>query len=188
MTADAPPPDAASLHEAALAYLARYAATEATVRRVLNRRIDRWARAQPDPEAAADQAATARALADQEIRRLAAAGLLDDAAYAEHRGRALRQAGSSRRAAAVKLAAKGVAPATARAALGDDAEAELAAALVTARKRRIGPFRTREPDPVRELGVLARAGFSRDIARRALDTDPDEAEARIATLRGITPA
>ena len=39
-----PPPDAAALHEAALDYLARYAATEAGLRRVLERRVDRWAR------------------------------------------------------------------------------------------------------------------------------------------------
>ncbi len=45
-------PDAGSLYQAALDYLARYAATEAGLRRVLERRIDRWARAQPDPEAA----------------------------------------------------------------------------------------------------------------------------------------
>lgn len=182
MTAAPPPPDAASLHDAALSYLARYAATEAGVRRVLHRKIDRWARSQPDPDAAAP----ARALVDPEIRRLAAAGLLDDAAYAESRGRALRQAGVSRRAAAAKLAAKGVAPATARDAVPDDADAELAAALVTARKRRIGPFRTRAADPMRELGVLARAGFSHDVARRALDTDLAEAEDRIAALRGIS--
>jgi hypothetical protein len=33
-----PPPDTATLHEAALDYLARYAATEASLRRVLERR------------------------------------------------------------------------------------------------------------------------------------------------------
>ena len=40
-----PPPDDAALHDAALAHLARYATTEANLRRVLGRRIDRWARA-----------------------------------------------------------------------------------------------------------------------------------------------
>ena len=39
-----PPPDAASLREAALKYLARYATTEAGLRQVLHRRIDLWAR------------------------------------------------------------------------------------------------------------------------------------------------
>lgn len=185
MTAVPPAPDTAALREAALAYLARYAATEAAVRRVLHRRIDRWLRACPDPEAAADRAAEARIAVEAEIRRLATAGLLNDAAYAEQRGRTLRQAGVSRRATAAKLAAKGVPPATARDAVPDDPEAELAAALITARKRRIGPFRTRPADPVRELGVLARAGFGHDVARRALDTDPAEAEDRIAALRGI---
>ena len=40
-----PPPNAARLREAALAHLARFAATEAGLRRVLERRIARWARA-----------------------------------------------------------------------------------------------------------------------------------------------
>ena len=37
-------PDGAALRDAALAYLARYAATEAGLRRVLERRIDRLSR------------------------------------------------------------------------------------------------------------------------------------------------
>ncbi|MCA3425779.1 MAG: recombinase RecA, partial [Roseomonas sp.] len=40
-----PPPNAARLREAALAHLARFAATEAGLRRVLERRVARWARA-----------------------------------------------------------------------------------------------------------------------------------------------
>ena len=39
-----PPPDERDLHDAALDYLARYAATEVGLRRVLVRRIERWAR------------------------------------------------------------------------------------------------------------------------------------------------
>ena len=90
----------------------------------------------------------------------------------------------------------------ARAVLPDDAETELAAALVLARKRRIGPFRAsdaadrqretgrqreigrqRETGRQREIGILARAGFPRAVAERALDTDAEEAEAAIRRLR-----
>src|SRR5215218_4105656 len=39
-----PPPTEAALHQAALAHLARFAASEAGLRRVLERRVDRWAR------------------------------------------------------------------------------------------------------------------------------------------------
>ncbi|TDG04393.1 regulatory protein RecX, partial [Paracraurococcus ruber] len=38
-----PPPGEAALREAALAHLARFAATEAGLTRVLRRRVDRWA-------------------------------------------------------------------------------------------------------------------------------------------------
>src|SRR3954454_18021269 len=43
-----PPPDAASLHEAFVRHLARYAATRAGLLRVLERRIARWERAASD--------------------------------------------------------------------------------------------------------------------------------------------
>ena len=55
--------------------------------------------------------------------------------------------------------------------------AELAAALKLARKRKIGRFNPKpESDPLlrrkqqmREMGIMARGGFSYDIARQALD-------------------
>ena len=45
----ASPPTEVSLREAALSHLARYATTRAGLIRVLDRRIDRWARAQEEP-------------------------------------------------------------------------------------------------------------------------------------------
>ena len=185
-----PPPDAADLHDAALDYLARYAATEAALRRVLERRVDRWARraaAEADAETIAAQAAAARAIAHQVAARLVAAGAVNDAAYAQSRARSLLRAGRSRRAAAAHLAAKVVDPATTQSVLPEDAQTELAAALVLARRRRIGPFRQATPtDPAqrhRELAILARAGFPQDVARRALAMEPDEAEAIVIQLR-----
>ena len=38
------PPDQAELRQAALSYLARYASTQAALARVLDKRIDTWAR------------------------------------------------------------------------------------------------------------------------------------------------
>ena len=46
------PPDEARLHEAALTHIARYATTRAGLLRVLDRRIDRWARAAEAPDIA----------------------------------------------------------------------------------------------------------------------------------------
>ena len=180
-------PDAASLHQAALDYLARYAATQAGLRQVLRRRIDRWARAQPDAEAAEQSATAARAAVDAVVQRLAEAGVLSDAAFAESRARGLVRSGQSTRSIQMRLVAKGVAPDLARSAAAADPRTELAAALVLARKRRIGPYRVAEDADaavrMKETGVLARAGFSRDIAEQALQTSREDAEARIFELR-----
>jgi regulatory protein len=185
-----PAPDAAGLHDAALDYLAHYAATEAMLRRVLDRRIYRWARGAAvasDAEAIAAQAAAARTLVDDVIARLVTAGAVNDTAYAQSRARSLVRSGRSRRAVAAHLAAKGVDAATARSVLPEDEPSELSAALVLARKRRIGPFRLGEaPDEAgrrRELGVLARAGFPQSVARQALALDADQAETLVNRLR-----
>ena len=186
-----PPPDAATLHDAALAHLARYATTEAGLRRVLERRVERWARIASsggaDRETVADQAAVARNLVRAVVTRLVAAAAVNDVTFAQSRSRSLTRAGRSRRAVVAHLAAKGVDSAAARAVLPEDAETELAAALVLARRRRIGPFRqddAKEPaQRLRELAILARAGFPQDVARRALSMDHAAAEALVIQLR-----
>ncbi len=177
-----PVPDRAALHEAALRHLARFAATEAGLVRVLDRRIARWARAAgADAEAAAPAKAAARDVA----RALAGSGVVDDAAFAAARARSLTRAGRSRRAVSAHLAAKGVAPELARQSLPDP-EQEVAAALAYASRRRLGPFRREDAgDEVRrrELGSLARAGFPQGVAERALEMDPAEAQALVARLK-----
>ena len=181
------PPDAASLYQAALNHLARYAATEAGLRKVLIRRIDRWVRAQADQEVAAAAASTARHTIDSVIARLAATGAVSDTVFADNRARSLVRGGQSKRAVEARLVAKGVASDVARAASESDAETELAAALVLVRKRRLGAYRSIEdPDAVarmKELATLARAGFPRGIAEQALNTPREDAEARILELR-----
>jgi regulatory protein len=178
-------PDAGSLHQAALDYLTRYSATEAGLRRVLERRIERWARGQADAEEAVVLAA--RTAIEDVLRRLAAAGAVSDTAFAEGRARSLVRSGQSTRGIQMRLVAKGVAVDVARAVSANDADTELAAALVLARKRRIGPYRVAEDTGaagrMKEMGVLARAGFTRDVASRVLETSLEEAEARIFELR-----
>lgn len=179
-----PAPDAATLHEAALNYLARYATTEAGLRQVLYRRIDTWARQaaglDDGLDDVRDRAAAAKNQVPAVIARLVELGLLNDAAFAENRARGLALSGRSNRAIAARLMAKGIAPDRARAVLPDG---ELVSALILARKRRIGPFRTVPGDHNRELGVLARAGFPRDTALRALAMPAEEAEAAIREAR-----
>jgi len=179
--------DEASLREAALRHLSRYAATEAGLRRVLGNRIARWARAATqaghDPEMIAAEATAARARAAAVAARLVQAGAVDDAAFAVARARRLRGAGRSAAAALAHLAAKGVARETAQAALAhEEVPDELTAALLLCRRRRIGPFGAADPPP--ELrrkwqGVLGRAGFGGAVARQALGLGREEAEARL---------
>jgi len=165
-----------SLREAALNHLARYATTRAALLRVLDRKIMRWL-AQHDPNTAPD---APRQLARAVVDALVAEGLINDAAYAEMRARRLVRAGRSRRAVAADLAGRGVAGVTV------PAESELAAALATARRRRIGPFRTAPIDEAgarREVAMLARAGFPRAIVMAALRMEVAPAEALVLRLK-----
>lgn len=178
-------PDGASLHEAALRYLGRYAATEAGVVRVLDRRVLRWARESGAGEA---EVAPLRQQARQVAARLVAAGVVDDAAYAEARARSLARAGRSSRAIAAHLTAKGVAAAVARRAAPTDPRHDLGAAVTAMRRRRIGPFRSAAGplDPVarrRELAFLGRKGFPEALARQAIELPLEEAERLLLALR-----
>lgn len=184
-----PAPTRASLHEAALAYLARGAATADSVSKTLQRRIANWARRAArsgrERELLEHDVDAARALIPEIVARLREVGLVNDAAFAETRARRLERSGRSRRAISAHLAQKGVDAAIVREALPRDAGAELAAALAFARKRRIGPFARDESERDdrdahrKSLGAMARAGFGYDVCERALRMDREAAEDRI---------
>ncbi len=177
------PPDESKLYEAALNHLARYAATEAGLARVLARKIDRWARlqtAEDDSETISAAARSAKSSIPKVIIRLKSANILNDDAFAASRGRRLTREGKSRRGALAHLAAKGVAPKTAAGILAEDPERELAAACAYLRRRRAGPFG--DTPELKILGAMARAGFTQSIARQALSLDRQEAEERIKAL------
>jgi regulatory protein len=192
-----PAPTKASLHEAALAYLGRGAATADSVKKTLERRIGNWARrsvrAGRDAEGIAGDAARARELVEEIVARLREVGLVNDAAFAENRARRMSGAGRSRRAISAHLAQKGVDAATVREAVPHDASAELGAALQLARKRRLGPFGDEEDVPTdrderraferKALGVLARAGFDFHVCERVMRMTRDEAEERLRERR-----
>jgi regulatory protein len=181
----AEPPGAEELRKAALAHLARFATTQAGLARVLHRRIDRWVRGAPvDAAAAAVLARNARAVIAGIVAEFVESGAVDDAGFAGARARALTQAGKSRRAVGAWLSARGVAAWVVQASVPEGQE--LVAALVHARKRRMGPWRNGEATPERvrrELGSLARAGFAQDLARRVLRMEREEAEGEILRVR-----
>jgi regulatory protein len=188
------PIDRALLEKWALAYLERYASSAENLRRVLQRRVQRRTRADGTTDGGRDgeAARAAGALIDALVVRYRASGLIDDAAYAAGRARSGLARGRSPRRIAAGLAAKGVGPedaAAAVAALGEDgADPELAAACAYARRRRLGPFRRgpgAAPDRQRELAAFARAGFGRRTAEAVLAcADP---KAVVALLAGAAP-
>ena len=173
-----------------MAHLARFAATEVGLRRVLERRIARWARAAEAEGQPREAIAAATAALQVEIVSLAeslvVAGAVNDAAFAESRARRLARSGHSRRAIAAHLAAKGIENETAAAAMPEGEETELLAALAFCRRRRVGPFARVAADAtarMKALAALARGGFAQGVARRALAMDPAEAEEMLLSGR-----
>ncbi|MFN7144965.1 MAG: RecX family transcriptional regulator [Myxococcota bacterium] len=179
-----PPPlvTPASLDAAARDYLTRWFTTRAHLRRLLLRRVDRSIAAH-----GGDRAALADAI-DRVLDRLAAAGALDDGAYARDKTRSLLRRGVSEAGVRQRLSARGLGEARVREAL--DAVREtgvdpaVGAACAYVRRRRLGPYRY-DPDVRKEhrdkdLAALGRAGFSYAVARAVLDLEsPADVEARI---------
>lgn len=183
-------PTSAELHESALSYLARSAATAMGVTRALERRIATWSRralrAGLDAEAVEADVERAKLGIAPIVARLREVGLIDDAAFAERRARSLSLSGKSRRAIAVHLAQKGAATNLVEQILPKNDDDELGAALTLARKKRVGPFARETTDPrarQKALAAMARAGFDFRTCQRALAMDREEAEERISTHR-----
>jgi regulatory protein len=170
-------PTRQSLENTALSYLSRYAASEFSLRHVLENRLRQTALLNPLFAEDGALQKQLRMVIDGIVEKHKKTGVLNDAAYAEMKTSSLRRAGRSARAIRQRLGQKGIAPALVTKALGrgadqgDPAEAEFKAALALARRRRLGPFRKNKAAPEQErkdLATLARAGFSFDIARRVL--------------------
>lgn len=161
----------ADLEKAGRDYLARFPAGRSPLERVLLRRIER--RVGTDQEM---QTVPRRAL-QTVLDTLEHEGLFAVTGQLARERDTLMKRGRSARMAVRKLAEKG-APRDALSELEEaDPELEFQAALNLARKRHIGPYRREEADRVavrKEEGILARAGFGRDVIRRIMETTPDD--------------
>lgn len=167
------------LERAALFYLERYSSSAENLRRVLDRKIRRSIEAHgaPGREEAAGWVA-------ELIAKLQRSSLLNDRAYAESRVRRLYAEGKSLGRIRQILAVKGVNKDDVAAAL-ERLEAEstttvsdLPAAAAYARRRKLGPYRS-DPEQRREmrqkdLGALARRGFSQAVAMKVLNARSTE--------------
>lgn len=173
------PANANALFDRALGYVARYACTQARLRRYLTDRLRRMETAL-DP----DQRTL---LVDDIVARVQALGALDDEAFAFARAQTLTRRGQGRMRVRQKLAVDGVPRALADQASGAVDPFEAAVRLM--QRRRLGPFSVdgppADPDRLRQaLGVMARGGHSIDLSRRLLQyADAVTLEALLADLR-----
>lgn len=158
------------LQRAAMYYLERYAAPAEQLRRVLQRKIIASCRHHGQNPSDFSE------MRDDVVARCVGAGLVDDARFAEARAATLRRRGQSGRAVAAKLSAKGVERALVSRVVESGDTAEIDAARIAAKRKRIGPWRhpDREFDRQKEMAALARAGFSMTIARAVIDADEED--------------
>ncbi|EJL26344.1 regulatory protein RecX [Novosphingobium sp. AP12] len=158
------------LEELALAYVARFATTQAKLRLYLQRKLRErgW-----DGEGAP--------AIDGLVGRYAEQGYVNDAAWAKMKAGSLLRRGYGARRVGEALGQAGV---------GDDLRAEerpgvgdqRRAALVLARRRRFGPFAVQRGDSAvdpkardKQLSAMLRAGHPLDIARRIVESDDVDA-------------
>jgi len=134
-----------SVANAALFYLRRYAASRKRLTQVL------WRKAKRVKGGSLDEA---RRVIPLVVERMVRAGYLDDERLATATAASLNRAGKSGRMIALKLRLKGLPPRKI------SPEDELEAARTLVRKRKA------------DLKKLARAGFSFDVAKRALQGQP----------------
>lgn len=156
------------LENAALYYLQRYATSAKNLKTVLCRKIDRsCAFHKTDP-------AEFYGLVDKLVERYKASGLLNDAVFARAKTTTLRRKGESKRAIEAKLSQKGLAKddiAKAFTEVDENEDAEFEAAVAFVKRKKLGIGRK---DPQKEMAAMARAGFSFEVAKKALAFEGDE--------------
>ncbi len=163
------------LEGAALRYLERFDCSVARLRKVLMERVGKAARA------GVEEAAAAPAIVEQLLERYLSSGLINDQRFAKNFADRARERGTSRRMIEQKLRARGISSDVVQELLprNESAQGELEAAQAFARRRRLGPHRkaeTREEYKRKDLMAMARAGFSFDVASRALGNSSSEYE------------
>ena len=159
------PLDAAALDRLALRYVERFATTRGKLADYLRRKIRErgWEGEAADPVAVAE--------------RMATLGYIDDRLYAESKAAALTRRGLGARRIGAALRQAHVADAAEE--MGGDLQARaLEAALIFARRRRLGPFGPVVEDRAvreRQLAAMLRAGHPLDLSRRILAARDAEA-------------
>lgn len=152
------------LHELALFYVGRFATTRAKLTAYLQRKLRErgWEDSSP-PDI------------EKLVDRLAASGLVDDAAYALAKSRSLseRGYGAGRVRQSLKVAGVGDEAGAAAREWADNEAAD--AAIRFAKRRRIGPFaqeRAERKEREKAIAAMVRAGHGFEISRILVDCEP----------------
>jgi regulatory protein len=155
-----PPLEPESLRRLALRYVERYATTEARLARYLERKVRErgWA---GDAEPSIGPL----------VAQMAGLGYVNDRQFAEMRAAALVRRGYGRRRIDADLRFAGIGDDDLAAAAPSDDDEAREAALVFARRKRIGPFGKDALDPIarrRAFAAMVRAGHPLDIIKEIL--------------------
>lgn len=162
------------LYNIALYYLSRYEATTGKVRDVLKRRLmtaERRGEEIPNE---------APAWIEKIIAQMVDLGYIDNNRYAENTFRRLTEAGKSVRSIAYKLKQAGLEEDVLSDLIEEQettsGELDLTSALKLVKKRKLGLYRPesqRAAYAQKDLAILGRAGFSYEIAQKALKGEED---------------
>jgi len=153
------------LRNSSLYYLQRHPTSVANFLTVMDRKMARSLKSHPDQEVESFRKYLREVLVPDFTR----AGFLNDEVYAKALTGSLQRRGLPKRAIAMKLKMKGLeAPAAT-----DEDPSDLETAVIFARRKKLGPFATKERDPQKDLAALARAGFSYDVCKKVMNNDFD---------------
>jgi regulatory protein len=160
-----PPLDPAALERLALRYVERFATTRGKLTEYLRRKIRErgWDGAAADPVALSE--------------KMAELGYIDDRAFGEARAAAMARRGLGKRRVTVAFYQAGIDDADAAALLPAIEDRALEAALIFARKKRIGPFALAMPDKAlreKQIGMMIRGGHDFTLSRRIATMAPGD--------------
>ncbi len=162
------------LYNIALYYLSRYEATTQKVREILQRRLIKASlQGEEIPTQAQDWI-------ENIIKEMLHLGYIDNNRYAENTFRRLSETGKSIRSISYKLKQAGIDDETLSQLISEQekssTELDLASALKLVKKRKLGIYRPesiRQQYAQKDLAILGRAGFSYEIAQKALRGEED---------------
>ncbi len=164
-----PPLDGERLRAMALAYVGRYATSCARLATYLNRKIDErgWVDESTPPVA-------------ELVTQFTSLGYVDDEAFAKTRGESLLRRGYGPNRLKISLRVSGIGTDIIDRTVNVDDEGAFAAAMIFAKRKRIGPYAKDPPSPdicQKMIASLLRAGHSYDISRKILALKANDIEA-----------